>query len=890
MKKFFGILIFAVLGVLLFFFVFLPQILSQSEIQNYLKSQIRGRFGDQFEVEAIGAGFFPSAFVEAKGLKIYLAKTADRRPIFEARKARIYLKIFPLIFKRLEAKHLEFEGGSVHLRVPKQGRGGKPSFSVIRLTDVNGTLRRLSFTAPSPFKLRGNLYENGGSFRADGAVRMSLEKLKVKLMDLSSRFEIRKVSWETLVRSGWLDPRIPVDQGEFDLQGSFSFEPESRNVNGKAALSVSELEFRGKNRGKAAPVSLKLSSDFFWTQHSRVLELKETELSGPAFEGTAFGTAAFLGDPRLDLTFHFNRFSFDEMKKVFPEWFLTDRPDQKNWELSGTGSGTLILKGTLEKLLVNLDAGLNDSVIQIPDIGRKPSGYMLAVALQGYLSGSRVTEGEFDVNFGAMTVKGVCEKLDLGTRIGEINFISNKFPLAPLNGLVDPLKNFEMSGEAKMVANLKGDFDEPRNLKFSSHLTLDKISLKHGGERLFESLSGAFDFDLEKISVQKSELVFGASVIQWAGEVREFNAPVFQGRLSSPNLVIEDIIALNDRLAQLKLASASGVAAPVTETAKPDFWQEGVAYAETQAVSGLPPQTKVNLAKLPPVLFKARGNLELDLARVSWQARQLQNISGRIAWNLGELWAESIKANLGSGVVVAGGNATWKQIPPRYSARLESQAVPLHELTPDQRISGFADSSCEFAGVLGSSELMQDSLSGQGVFRVRDGAIQGISLLGTLSTVTQIVGMAKGGKIGAGTQFDELTGEFQIANRRVLVPNIYLRSDVVNAAAQGSLGFDETLKFQGVAELGGGLSGVLGAAVGEGEAIQFPLSVEGTIRKPKLNISKTALGTAVVQRVLGGSSSGVPSIPYVGQSSSGSSTEKTVRAAASLLQSLLKEE
>ncbi|GEM_PF-2893290 len=891
MSKIIGFIVAVLLGFVVLSFVILPMVISQSEVQNYLKEKIREKAGDKFEVEKIGVGFFPSAFIEVQGLKVYIPGAVSEKPLFEARKARIYLKLLPLLFKKFEAKHLTLDGASVYWELEKKMKGdAKEPAVILSLTELNGVMKNLSFDSPAKFRLRGLIFgKKESGFQADGQVRLNLEKLNLKLMEFTVRFNVKNMMIEHLVENGILDDNFPIEKAQLNLSGSVELKPESKTAGGnlKCVMSKITVDELGASPAENAhvdlPASVSVGTEFEVNPATRVLTFRDSDIDLPGIDASAFGTVNFLAEPELDISLRLRDINFDEVEKNFSAYLKSGGKA----DFSGQGSASLILKGSASKMLVNAGADLTQASVTVPDVIQKPAGQALSINFQSYFSASKLSEGEFNIGLGNMAVKGSIEQIDLRTKDGDVNFITNKFPLAEWNDMIPKLGNIKMSGNAKVVSNIKGIFDQPEALKYNMHVTLDQVTLHEDGKVLFNGLSGAFEIEPDKFGIQDSKLSFGSSDLQLAVEVRSFDAPFFQGRLSSSNLAIEDLQSLSERLRQFKWQPGASQPAPAVQapvqTAGVLSWLEQEAYA-APAPSAPPVPAVPQGGQLPRELYRAKGYLNLNLSKVTWNQRELQKVTGRLDWNYGEVTLTEGRAQMSGGLITAQANATWRANPASWNAHLETRAVPIEGLTGKRFITGGLDSSADYRGLLGSKEVTENSLFGQGVYQVLDGELRGISLLGSLNAIPNLLSAGNLGKDKGSTGFSSLGGDFLIQDRKLQLPNITFQSKIASAAAQGTVTFDHEIYFKGVLELAPGIGGILRTAVDEGTPIRFPLEITGTLEKPKLNITQTLLGSNVVTGVLGK----VLGKKKSGTSSGGSSTEdQAVSTAAQLLSQFL---
>src|SRR5437588_3128627 len=172
-------------------------------------------------------------------------------------------------------------------------------------------------------------------------------------------------------------------------------------------------------------------------------------------------------------------------------------------------------------------------------------------------------------------------------------------------------------------------------------------------------------------------------------------------------------------------------------------------------------------------------------------------------------------------------------------------------LSPQARkITGTLDADLRLATAAGRDP--KAALTGTGAFAVRNGSFPGLDLKSSLAQMARALQL----NVPAGdTRFRYFGGDLRIARQRVESHSLRLQGDDPDGTAGGSLGFDKTLDYTGVAvlkALAAGASASAGAlpsvsqlfgkmvpgAAGATGA-QVPFSLRGTLDDPKFSLAGT---------------------------------------------------
>jgi uncharacterized protein involved in outer membrane biogenesis len=245
----------------------------------------------------------------------------------------------------------------------------------------------------------------------------------------------------------------------------------------------------------------------------------------------------------------------------------------------------------------------------------------------------------------------------------------------------------------------------------------------------------------------------------------------------------------------------------------------------------------------------AQGRISAE--RIRWAPYEATAATAevRVYGDRMEVWP--IKAAVYGGVVQISSRVDLRQSPERFSANVQLTDLDVGKLmaaSPETRgkMTGTGKLNLQVFGALGDNVL--NSLSGTGNIEVRDGRFPGFSFgaLGSLARVQQFLSLGQGGG-GASNEltYTLITGDMNIGNGRVNSNRIHLDSPSGTVDLRGSLGFDETLAYEGQANLARGAAGSASptdAVIGIFSKVtkqnvtnlSIPFSIAGTFSNPKV--------------------------------------------------------
>lgn len=214
----------------------------------------------------------------------------------------------------------------------------------------------------------------------------------------------------------------------------------------------------------------------------------------------------------------------------------------------------------------------------------------------------------------------------------------------------------------------------------------------------------------------------------------------------------------------------------------------------------------------------ARGRLAADLIRFAPYEATGVKAEVRVFTDRMEIWPVTMALYGGSLGISA--RVDKRQTPDRFSANIEARSVDVGKVmasSPGTRgkMTGTGELKLQAVGSLGSSVM--NSLTGKGNFAVRNGRLPSVNLGGmmqALAKMQQVMTLGQSSLPKGETTFSAITGDLSLGGGRVSSSCIHVDSSVGTVDLRGSLGFDQTLKYDGRANLNAGSSAGPGNPLG----------------------------------------------------------------------------
>jgi hypothetical protein len=230
-------------------------------------------------------------------------------------------------------------------------------------------------------------------------------------------------------------------------------------------------------------------------------------------------------------------------------------------------------------------------------------------------------------------------------------------------------------------------------------------------------------------------------------------------------------------------------------------------------------------------------------------------ISSRLSVYTSAIVLDSFALSAYGGLIRGGATVDTSAATLPLAATAQARGIHLGQmvstLSPHARkITGTLDADLRLATAVGQDP--QAALTGAGTFAVRNGSFPGLDLKSSMAQMARVLQL----NVPAGdTRFRYFGGDLRIARQRVQSNSLRLIGDDLDGTARGSLSFDKTLDYTGVAVLKalasgastsegalpsvGQILGKLAPGAGGATGAQVPFSLRGTLDDPKFSLAGT---------------------------------------------------
>lgn len=687
---------------------------------------VEERFGARLSFHEPRLVFLPAPGLAVKNLS--LEPVTAEFPAFRAEEVDFSFRLFSFLLGRAEISGFRLRGGEMApLGVP--------------LRKIELKVRNLLPRHRATFEGKAGAPQSGEIMKVKGGLVFEgwNEKFWTGL-SLKADIAVNHLSLEGKNTAAFLN-QVPGVRLSGELNGKLHLEKEK---NKEILSGLTDFEIKNFQWGDSLPFPLAGEWALFWNTASDSLEIKRGVLRAPFAEVEGRGTMNLQTGEIGEVRFTGRKTVLMECVKHFPS---TQSLLPVDMGFSGESGFDLMLQGTLDYLTVHVNLDLTPAVLTYGKIFSKPKDFPLEVNGDLLLKAGSVLSGDVSFRIQQTTVKGSLVDVDLKSGMGELTLLTNKFDLAGWETLLAPLRDYKLSGSAKLLTHWKGNLGRLAEAEKTVNLTLDEASFL-SSQGLGVRQAGLFlDASGLSLKVKESRMVFGNSPVQ-------INAELFN---------------LHD--------NPSGSLNVLSEGLEPHAFLENLKAVEPLwtmggFLPGLPQRTEEFVRHLLPpgvplkewVLSVKTGPEKLVLEELSFQA-------------------------LG-GSVRLHGESQWPAEKPVFWFEIETSRVGLARYgsgggTGRKALEGNLFLNGRFKGRGFKPEEVAEHLSGQGTFSVTNGEWEALDLIGALSALAPLRGVAF--PKSPPTPFNDLKGTWNYSGGKYEVPEFLLYSRDLWVEGKGHL-------------------------------------------------------------------------------------------------------
>ncbi len=554
----------------------------------------------------------------------------------------------------------------------------------------------------------------GNSFLLKGGqVSGSLElhkKTQEPFLNVKSSGKIKELVYEVLHQTNWVRP--PSMDGDFGLSGSWNYETEDLKLEKSfIRFPIGRIEANGE---------LKASTREIRGMHISVSDIVLEKIMQycPALENA--------------IPFHIG--------------------------FSGLSNWVISMQGTLDHLSLHLNCDLTRALLSYGNYFRKPKDLPFDLTFDYLVQNGKSLSGDFSVHFQEIGTKGNLTDLNLETGQGQLNLITNKFSLNGWEKFIPLLEKYRIQGDAKILANWKGDLRKLESAEHIFHVTIEKGS--------WVGTDGQ--------GVQNAQLSFDVSPLMIEGKQMQFQVG------NSP--VVADLAVLNlQTQPQARIRVVSGEFDPL------GVWQ--------------------SVAALFPEIFKERSSEIYPQIRHSIEAlfpagKTARNFSVDMDYDT-ELWnIQNLRFEAYEGQADLKGSLDFRDDRFRYICEGEIRGLNLglfvdRKAPAPKMLDGTTHLKLYLEGEGWGEEAWRRFLAGQGNMTVENGQFNDLDIPDALSRIrsfekiTEVIG-DKDRKA-----FSQLDFKWDLKDGKLTTENLLLKkNENIIVDGEGTLGFDGLLNFR----------------------------------------------------------------------------------------------
>jgi hypothetical protein len=558
-------------------------------------------------------------------------------------------------------------------------------------------------------------------------------------------------------KDNW-NPDFPFQISNGVLSGHFQIEKANEidclKIHSKLTAEGLVYHMRKEATAFTSPaMNATFQSGAIWNTRTGEITLKESSLDFPVGKIEAAGRFMTESGEIRDLRIHILT---EALERLPYYWFSFQDVIPSNIGFSGQSDLEMSWSGTWDHLTFHGNWDLTSTLLSYGTYFSKSKDEPLVFNFDYLLKKGKELSGDFSLKFEKAKAKGTIKGIDLENGKGQVNIMTNKFALAGWETMVLPLREYELSGEAKLLMNFSGNFKNTNKIQRMMNVTLDNAGAVHKQTGTgIQNVFAMVDYGMVALKIKQLRMDVQGSPVEVVATIYNLGSlPVAKGRVSSPYLLPVDCLRVYR-----------------------DFTEGWLQQPPTAHVKELEEALQTILPADEPV-----KNLALEFDCKSNQ------------WNVSRLEFEAH-----DGWMVSSGGWNWNAQPATYWANSEINHLSLARL-----LAGFGKEKKLAAGNLfaklrlkGSGWNGDDwskSVSLEGEVSVTNGEFDTFNLVGAIAKIDELK-KVKDYDTGK-TLFHDLQLVFKLQDGKIRTDSVYLVSDDMSLKADGEILIDGIVNYR----------------------------------------------------------------------------------------------
>lgn len=494
----------ALLVALLALYLALPFIFQAAGAQAALERELRTFFQGSLDFRQVALVTFPRLALVVKAPHLTKDFPNSYRLQLHGRALRATPRLLPLFFKKVEFRSIDLQDGALSVSPYGSGPSDAPAFS---LSGAEVRLIDFALPASASFSLKGRLGSSGpknlflkGRFHQKRVMRAGAPVDRLWLV-LEGRAEGADLGTLAALFPASARPQLT---GQGDLRIALQTEPDFQ-IKGQVAVNAAELSYTGAGAEVGlGPFDGSLKGSY-QPDGSRI-HVEQLSVESPLVKLAGSGSLALqnpIGSSPLDVRLDVSRLDAARLAQ------LTETGASR---AEGSLAGRVFATGPLSAVRLKGGVEATSAALNFGSGGKpffqKPAGTLLESDFELLLQGGTELTGDLNARLGDITAKGTLPRFDLSKGSGELTLLTNKFHLDPLSDWLVGIRPVSLTGQLKVLANLRGPWARPSELAVESNVTFDGVNLFCQGTKLIESFSGSLDLSALGLFLRKASFHF----------------------------------------------------------------------------------------------------------------------------------------------------------------------------------------------------------------------------------------------------------------------------------------------------------------------------------------------------------------------------------------------
>jgi len=753
MKKSHALLLSAVL--LLVFFVSglwfqSHRLLSSAKLHESLIQKVQALTDGSLKYQNVHLDYFPQPKLVFDHAQLTFS---DHPLVVEAEKIQFDFNILPLFFGRVEPAAFYVQSGKAEFSLP-----GLDFLNPVRFENFSLQVGAVVAKIPIPFHFVTDMAGKPNALVLKGNVVLdSVEQWNWEKASGAMMMELKGLSLGDAAQRLAADPKCTF----FFKGGQIDTSVEIKKKSQEAFL---ELTATGTGKGlayevfqeKAWVVPPALDAEWnmtaAWNNDTAEFKLHKGFVKLPFGEVETNGSMKLNTGEISGMHVAGSNMALEDLLKYWPN---LENALPFHIGFSGPGKWVLSMEGTLDHLSLHFDWDLAQVLLSYGQYFTKPKDIPLDLNFDLLLQKGAVLGGDFAVKFKELSMKGNLKDLDLKTGAGQLNLITNKFSMTGWEQYIPTLQGYKLEGDAKLMANWKGDLRKLEKAEHIFNISFDKASCAIPEGPGIRNASFSLDYSPLMLEGRQMQFEIGGSPVVADLKISGFpEKPKVTGKVSAREMKPLEVWQAAAALLHHK---SEGAGTSAYERAE-------------EFIRMICPKDKILKNVLVDVLYE-EGVWDVPVF-------QFEGYGG--------------KADLK-------GKWNSKDKKPEYRLEGEFRGVDLglflsRSDTAQKAFEGRLDLKGSVEGTGWGPEAWSKSLSGQGEWTLTSGKFLTFDLKGTLSAIGPFSNL---GEIKPSFKnFDSMNFEWKISEGKVATGNLLVKNKDYVMDGEGTLGFDGLANFR----------------------------------------------------------------------------------------------